>query len=106
MGNTCNIRGGSRSIIKRGTADSTINPSSVWYMEKNQSICGKYPDWYTTQDIELPQLAEAPKPTDPAEPQKCVECEKLREQLGQAELVQNTLLVRLNKIAELAAMKI
>ncbi|MEG0839797.1 MAG: hypothetical protein RSF33_08360 [Hydrogenoanaerobacterium sp.] len=42
-------------------------------MDKNQSIWGKYPRWYTTQDVELPRLAEAPKPTDPAEPQKCVE---------------------------------
>ncbi|MEG0490234.1 MAG: M23 family metallopeptidase [Hydrogenoanaerobacterium sp.] len=78
---------GSGSIIKRGTADSTINPSSVWYMDKNQSIWGKYPGWYTTQDVELPRLAEVAEPTypaepaDPAEPQRCTECEKLRTNL-------------------------
>ncbi|MEG1178433.1 MAG: hypothetical protein RSE40_07365, partial [Hydrogenoanaerobacterium sp.] len=53
----------------------------------NQSIWGKYPGWYTTQDVELPRLEEAPKPkdpaepTDPAEPQRCTECDKLSKNL-------------------------
>lgn len=71
------VSGTYSKIIKRGTVDSTLNPSGVWFIKSdspdNQSIYGKYTGWYTTTDINLPKYSdiiwekangEAPKQSD------------------------------------------
>lgn len=44
----------SGNIIKKGNIDSTVDPSSVWYLGAGQSIRGVYDGWYKQEDISLP----------------------------------------------------
>lgn len=46
----------SGKVILKGTLDSTVNPSDVWYRKENQNIKGIYDGWYSTKDIKLPVL--------------------------------------------------
>ncbi|WP_312640752.1 peptidoglycan DD-metalloendopeptidase family protein [Hydrogenoanaerobacterium sp.] len=57
-------------VILKGTVDSTINPSDVWYLDKNQSIWGKDVGWYTNNDIELPTVYDE---SNSAESERCKE---------------------------------
>lgn len=43
----------SGKIIKKGTTDSTVNPSAVWWLGPTQSIQGIYLGWYSDDDISL-----------------------------------------------------
>lgn len=89
---------GNGNIIKRGTLDSTINPSTVWHLGKNQSIWGKYEGWFTAGDVSLPELAEAS-----GAPAACEGCNELRVQLAIATAACETLQNKLAQIAALAA---
>lgn len=44
----------SGKIIKKGNIDSTVDPSSVWYLGAGQAIRGVYDGWYKQEDISLP----------------------------------------------------
>lgn len=44
------------NIIKKGSIDSTADPSSVWYLGEGQTIRGVYEGWYAEKDIGLPEL--------------------------------------------------
>ena len=43
-------------IIRKGTVDSTVNPSSVWFLGDGQKIKGIYNGWYSDADVNLPLL--------------------------------------------------
>lgn len=87
---------GNGNIIKRGTVDSTINPSTVWYLDGNQSIWGKYEGWYTSSDVKLPKLADIP-----SEPTKCDKCIVLSEQLTEITSDRDKIANKLAQIAKL-----
>ena len=53
----------SGNVIKKGTIDSTLDPSTVWYLGKGQTIRGIYDGWYKQEDIDLP-LEEEPVEDD------------------------------------------
>lgn len=43
----------SGKIIKKGSVDSTRNPSFIWWLGPDQNIKGIYPGWYSDEDIAL-----------------------------------------------------
>lgn len=43
----------SGKIIKKGTTDSTVNPSDIWWLAPSQSIKGIYTGWYSDTDINI-----------------------------------------------------
>lgn len=47
-----------------GLADSTINPSQVWFVDANQSIKGATNGWFVDSDVTAPKLPQD-KPTNP-----------------------------------------
>ena len=49
-----------------GLADSTINPSQVWFLDANQSIKGAANGWYVDGDITAPKMPQD-MPTTPTE---------------------------------------
>lgn len=48
----------SGNIIKRGTVDSTVNPSAVWHKGAGQSITGTGDGWYSAADLAVPPIAD------------------------------------------------
>lgn len=46
----------SGNVIKKGTVDSTVNPSSIWFLGDDQYIQGIYTGWYDEADINIPKL--------------------------------------------------
>lgn len=52
-------------IIRKGTVDSTVDPSNVWYLAAGQSVKGIYAGWYKDGDIDLPKI-ETEKEDDSA----------------------------------------
>lgn len=46
----------SGNVIKKGSVDSTINPSDVWYLSNNQTIKGIYQGWFSSSDVDLPKI--------------------------------------------------
>lgn len=48
----------SGNIIQKGSIDSTVNPSTVWYLADGQSIQGIYSGWYAPADVNLLKLPD------------------------------------------------
>lgn len=48
----------SGNIIKRGTVDSTVNPSAVWHKGAGQSVTGTGDGWYSASDLAVPPIAD------------------------------------------------
>lgn len=44
------------SIIKHGTVDSTVSPATIWSLDYNQSILGRYSGWYSPAEVNLPKI--------------------------------------------------
>lgn len=51
----------SGNVIKKGTVDSTVNPSDYWNLDCNQKIRGIYKGWYDDNDINLPVIEKRAK---------------------------------------------
>lgn len=47
---------GSGKVIKKGTVNSTVNPSKVWYTGNGQKIVGWGDGWTMDADINIPKL--------------------------------------------------
>ena len=45
----------SGTIVKKGTVDSTINPSNIWFLGEGQVAKGRGSGWFDKTDIELPK---------------------------------------------------
>ena len=47
---------GSGNVVKKGTVNSTVNPSKVWYRGNGQSIVGWGNGWTLDTDVNIPVL--------------------------------------------------
>ena len=72
----------SGNIIKKGTINSTVNPSDIWYVDTNQSIVGFGGGWNTDKDVNIPKISSSnsnssasptsPTPSVPSTSQKLI----------------------------------
>lgn len=47
---------GDGNIVRKGSAQTSINPSNIWYRAKNQTIIGPEEGWASNADVSIPLL--------------------------------------------------
>lgn len=62
----------SGTVVKRTTSDISLDPSSVWFLGKGQSISGVTAGWYLSKDVNLSSVSSIKKEVVDTKAQKLI----------------------------------